>query len=114
MRDIEIPPRPRFVSVHEGSSEPFRRLHAALVNATAIERHSRLRSEIDGIIGLLSAEMIPEEDARRERHARLIDAQADRIELLERMLSPPGRRGLARLLRSPWWLRLARRLGMAG
>ena len=49
-----------------------------------------------------------------ERQARLIDAQTDRIELLERLLEPPGWRGQARLRRSPWWLRLARRVGLAG
>ncbi len=48
------------------------------------------------------------------RQARLIDAQADRIELLEQMLDPPGRRGRARLRRSAWWWRLARRIGVAG
>ena len=50
---------------------------------------------------------------RVEQQARLIERQADHIDLLEQLVAPPQRRGLARLRRSPWWLRTMRRLGLA-
>ena len=40
--------------------------------------------------------------------ARSIRLQAERIELLERLTTPPGKRGLARLQPSPWWRRACR------
>jgi hypothetical protein len=42
--------------------------------------------------------------------ARLIEAQQQRIDLLERLLAPPGPRAWARLRRSPWHVRLLRAL----
>lgn len=46
-----------------------------------------------------------------KRQRMLIERQADRIDLLEALLAPPGPRAMARLRRSAWPVRLARRLG---
>ena len=49
-----------------------------------------------------------------DQQGAAIEQQQDRIDLLERLLAPPGKRAMARLQPSPWWVRLARRCGWAG
>ena len=49
-----------------------------------------------------------------ERQQQVIRQQADRIDLLEHALAPPGRRARARLWRSPWYVRIGRALGLVG
>ena len=47
---------------------------------------------------------------RVARQASLIELQADRIDLLQALLAPPGHRGRARLRRTPWLVRVLRRV----
>ena len=67
---------------------------------------ARLIEALDALAQSLSCRLV-------ERDA-VIQQQAERIVLLEQMLAPPGPRGMARLRRSSWYVRIARRLGLVG
>ncbi len=74
-------------------------------------------SEREGTLRALVDRQRLEIDTQRALIGQLRDAtrqQADRIDMLELLLAPPGQRALARLRRSPWYVRLARRLQRAG
>ena len=76
------------------------------------DREGALRIMVDRMHATIWALQDKNAQLRRlaDSQARLIAQQMQRIDLLERANAPLGKRGLARLQRPAWWVRVWRRI----